>query len=260
MRKCPTCQTTYTDESLKFCLTDGAALYVPQTEESTQVFNQPIQTHQPIQIPIAQETMQSQFQPNTQSFQPQQKSGGNGVLYGIIGGLIVLLLLGIIGIAGWFLIGSRKNDSVATVTNTNTSPTATATTTPTTTPSENVSSTPDETANLKQKVNDLQKQLNQQKQQTGKNNVPITGDAPPVSTPQKSNEIYARANSPSDGFLALRTGPSAVEGERIMKIPHGATIRVYSCLKPAPGKTGRWCRVDYNGNSGWAFDGYMIYQ
>jgi hypothetical protein len=258
MRKCPTCQATYTDESLKFCLTDGSALYIPNTEEATQVFNQPIQTHQPIQIPIAQQTMQSQFQPNTQSFQPQtQKSSGNGFLYAIIGGLIVILLLGIVGVAGWFLLGSQKNNSVATVTNTNT-----ATATPITTPTESIPTTPtpDETANLKQKVNDLQKQLNQQKQQTGKNNVPITGDESTVSTPPKSNETFAKANSPSDGFLALRTGPSATEGERILKIPHGATIKVLSCLKRAAGKNGRWCRVDYNGNFGWAFDAFMIYQ
>jgi uncharacterized protein YraI len=44
-----------------------------------------------------------------------------------------------------------------------------------------------------------------------------------------------------------------------MKIPHGDTLKVLSCLKPAPGKKGRWCRVDYNGNLGWAFDGFMTY-
>ena len=26
MKRCPTCQSTYTDDSLTFCLTDGAAL------------------------------------------------------------------------------------------------------------------------------------------------------------------------------------------------------------------------------------------
>ncbi len=252
MKKCPTCQSVYTDTSLKFCLNDGATLIIPQTEEATQSFNQPIHTNQPIQIPIANQTVETQFR---QTVQPiEQKSGGKGLIFALVGGLAFLLILGVAGVVGWFLMNSKKDDSVAVVNNKNASPTATAT--PVTT--NLATPTPDETASLKQKIADLEKKMQQQKQ-TGKDNVPIITDNSSTAPP-KPSVVTAKAHSPGDGFLALRTGPSAETGDRILEIPHGSTIKVLSCLKPAAGKKGRWCKVDYNGNLGWAFDGFMIYQ
>ncbi|MCU0239482.1 MAG: hypothetical protein MUC29_08575 [Pyrinomonadaceae bacterium] len=253
MRKCPTCQAVYNDDSLKFCLNDGATLFTPQTEESTQVYNQPINTNQPINIPIAQQTIETQFRPMAQNVE-QKSGGGKGLIFALVGGLAVLFILGAVGIVGWFLINSKQDDTVATVTNKNTSPTATAT------PNVNATSTPDETANLKQKLSELEKknQQLQKQQQSGRDSVPITADNSTTATP-KPSVVTAKANSPGDGFLALRSAPSAETGDRINKIPHGDTLKDLSCLKPAQGKKGRWCRVDNNGNLGWAFDGFMTY-
>ncbi|HKX83988.1 MAG TPA: hypothetical protein VJL58_07210, partial [Pyrinomonadaceae bacterium] len=37
MKQCPTCRTTYTDESLHFCLADGSTLVVLHGDEATLV-------------------------------------------------------------------------------------------------------------------------------------------------------------------------------------------------------------------------------
>jgi uncharacterized protein YraI len=56
--------------------------------------------------------------------------------------------------------------------------------------------------------------------------------------------------------------PNTETGTRLAKIPHGAVFTVLSCPKPTnPGKIrGTWCRVNYEGVEGWAFDAYMIFE
>ena len=159
--------------------------------------------------------------------------------------LLLFVVLGSAGVIGWLLL----RDKEPIITNAQPSPTITNSLTK--------SPTPDEAAILKEKIANLEKKVQEQKTSTP--SIPTISNSTVSQTPQ-SNRITARANSPGDGFLALRTGPSAETGERIMKIPHGATITVLSCLPKASGKKGRWCRVEYNGNIGWAFDSYMIYQ
>jgi hypothetical protein len=65
---------------------------------------------------------------------------------------------------------------------------------------------------------------------------------------------------PDDGFLSLRTEPSISRGQRITKMSGGSDIRVLEC-QPLPemveGKWGRWCRVRYDGQQGWAFSAYF---
>ena len=71
----------------------------------------------------------------------------------------------------------------------------------------------------------------------------------------------ARVDSPGDGFLALRKLPHSEIGERIAKIPHGATVEVGVCgpvVRPV-NRAGRWCQASYNGQTGWVFDAYLVY-
>ena len=117
--------------------------------------------------------------------------------------------------------------------------------------------TPDpETTRLNQKVEDLEKQLQDQAKQK---NAPVVNPTVPVI---KTRRGVPWANSPRDGFLALRSEPSANGGYRIAQIPHGSNITVHGCqdfTQTVSGRRGRWCRVSYGGSTGWAFDGWISY-
>lgn len=100
------------------------------------------------------------------------------------------------------------------------------------------------------------------------NRVPVTEQPsqPPVaqtgqqggSGAKGSQQQYpnvARVHTPGDGFLALRSEPSAQEGFRLNKIPHGTSVTLESC---APSNIRyHWCRTTYQGQSGWVFDRYL---
>jgi hypothetical protein len=252
MKQCPVCKTNYADDTQMFCLNDGAGLNAIQNDEATVIFSpvtNQINDQLRINIPPASDP--------TVFARPQvvaEKKGGKGLL---IGGLLALVLLGIAstaGIGGFFYLKSLNSNSNVLVANnspkpnTNVAPNVTSNSTP------NTSTTPDETAAMKQKLANLEKQLKDQKNQKG--SVPTLPNSP---TTPKTSATVARANSPNDGFLALRTEPSTVTGDRILQIPHGAEVKVLGCQAAVKGKKGRWCRVDYNGNLGWANDGWMTY-
>jgi hypothetical protein len=107
---------------------------------------------------------------------------------------------------------------------------------------------------LEEKIEDLEEKIEDQKKQTpGKTIVKTV----PVKPPPKG---FVRVNSPRDGFLALRSQPSVNGGYRMVKIPHGTVISVYSCggLTTVGGRRGRWCRTVYEDNPGWVFDAYLV--
>ncbi len=242
MKQCPVCKTTYPDDSLQFCLEDGTTLFAIADEEQTQIISAP---HNPIRVNIAQDTSQTVGAPQTNppQSQPQtEKKGGMGIIIGLLVALLALVVLGSAGVIGWLMLKDNGKPEVVSnkTPNSNTTPA---------TPNVTNSQTPDETA---KKIANLEKQIQEQK--NAKNKVPTISNTTPPST-----KVTARVNSPGDGFLALRTEPSAETGDRILQIPHGSTVTVIACLPRAGGKKGRWCRVDYSGNVGWAFDGFLIY-
>ena len=87
-----------------------------------------------------------------------------------------------------------------------------------------------------------------------------TSPSAPAPTPASTSPV-AYANSPGDGFVALRSDPSVRSGRRITRIPHGASMDLHGCQQStsAVGSTqGHWCEVSYGGQYGWAFDAYLI--
>jgi hypothetical protein len=114
-------------------------------------------------------------------------------------------------------------------------------------------STPDETnEKLLEKLEELEKKIDDQQKQAKSTPPPTV-----IRTPTR-----AWVNSPGDGFLALRSEPSADIGYRMLQIPHGAEVRVLSCQSRSTrigGRNGRWCRLTYDGTTGWAFDAWLIY-
>ena len=89
-----------------------------------------------------------------------------------------------------------------------------------------------------------------------------TAASPPPDTrltePTRSVEEQkmAQVNAPGDGFLALRSEPSASKGSRLAKIPHGTVLTLGECVG-APGQD-HWCRTAFRGQSGWVFERYLI--
>lgn len=113
----------------------------------------------------------------------------------------------------------------------------------------------DDKDELRDQIANLERQINEQKKAKQPANIPL-------SMPRQSTTTTtARGNSPSDGFLALRSLPSSELGARILKIPHGATVTIGACgpvVRPVS-RSGRWCQASYNGSSGWVFDAFLLY-
>lgn len=248
--------TTYTDVTLSYCLADGNTLNVLGGAEEATVVRQGGASreeetlvsgrgaHLRVEIPQGTPTTPPQvFHPV-----PAAPSGGSG---GLLKVLVIVLALGLFVLlalaAGGFWIYSRGTTEVAANVNTNTNKDI-KTPTPSATPVN-------ETDELRDQIANLEKLLNEQKKNDKGANIPLTLPNQPTTTTQ------ARVNSPGDGFLALRTFPNSDAGDRILQIPHGATVSIGACLNTTRigNRSGRWCRASYNGYSGWVFDGWLNY-
>ena len=85
---------------------------------------------------------------------------------------------------------------------------------------------------------------------------------PPGFPDVNNGRPTAHVNSPGDGFLALREEPDAENGNRLAKIPHDAVVFLENCEKDKTtiaGRTGRWCMVTYQDETGWVFDAWLTY-
>jgi hypothetical protein len=169
------------------------------------------------------------------------KKGISPLIIAALIGLLLLFAVGFIGVIGYFSLKPASNENAAV------SPTPAIKTTQS-------PASDDETAELKEKLANLEKQVKDQKNQK---NLP---SVEPYSPP-KTSANTARVNSPRDGFLALRSDPSSEIGYRITQIPHGAIININGCQGYSyVGKTrGRWCQANYNGYGGWVFDAFLIF-
>lgn len=237
MKLCPNCKTTYSDDTLRFCLTDGTSLIptsgAEKTVEMSGGTNQmrlPMQSVPTMVSPVRTETARRGINP-----------------WFIFLPIFALLSLVVIALLGYILL----KPETPIVSN---SATPTPTALPTTTP------TPDkETAALKEELESLKKQIEDQKNPSKNDST-----ARPFPTQNAPAPVVqtARVNSPNDGFLALRSIPDT-SGIMLAKITHGTYIEIIGCQKNAtqkPGKRrGRWCRTDFNGQSGWVFDAFLSY-
>ena len=237
MKQCPACKTTYTDETLRFCLADGATLMDLGGEQPTVV--RPGAA--PMRVDIPQETQAFPAAPTVPQTYAGAPNGSSGNGMKILLAVVVLGVLAIAGLGIGALIYSRSGGKEVAV-NTNKS-NATPSTSPTTSPTSNQNDERD------LRIANLEKQLKEQKN---------ANRAANTTTPPASGTT-ARVNSPGDGFLALRSLPSSSAGQRILQIPHGATVSVGGCLGGARAGSGRWCRASYNGYSGWVYDSYLIF-
>lgn len=92
---------------------------------------------------------------------------------------------------------------------------------------------------------------------------PLIKEIPKI-LPANADTGYAIVNSPSDGFLSLRSHPSITQGQRLAKIPHKGDVSVFHCPDELEdvidGVSGSWCVVEHNGIRGFVFDAYLDHQ
>ena len=230
MKQCPVCRTTYTDESLRFCLSDGAALVDAQSASASSRG-----TEETVTIPTVGRPMQVDIPASSPRYQPAPPPSSSGIVYKIIIGLLAAGLLVVILAAVVLFLFLRpvptdsvtKNDAKA------------ATPAPSPTKDEK-----DELiANLKRKLEEDDRRITTE------------------PNAQQSSIRTGRVNSPRDGFLAVRSEASAASGYRVTTIPDGTIIALGGCSSQTrvDGKNGRWCRTNFRGFDGWVFDGFIVY-
>ncbi|MDM7922666.1 MAG: hypothetical protein QUS14_10240 [Pyrinomonadaceae bacterium] len=229
MKHCPQCGTSYTDESLRFCLADGSAL-VPATEEPTLVSRRPPQT----EANFAPPTTPSFSQP------PKRSRTGLKILIGVlIAGFLGIVLIAAAG--AFFFISSSRVEPVQPAN-------------PSEPSTPKAPSTADtDRAKLEKEIADLKRKLEEQK------DVPQNPEES-ATDPDVSIFETATVNSPGDGFLALRNLPNSDIGDRIAKIPHGDTVEILACNPAAEsidGRSGKWCLVTWQEQAGWVFDAWL---
>lgn len=240
MKQCPTCRTTYTDETLRYCLADGGVLFDAGTEVDTASrhgVRVDVQAPSYPTIPVASE----------------KRTGKGSSVLKIVAAVLILGFLGLLGLGAagaFFYMNSGKTNAALA------SPTPTTTQVPKPSPSASASwsPTPDsDEERLEKELADLQRQLEE------------VLKPEPTKTPSRTESDgspTARVNSPSDGFLALRSEPDAETGERLAQIPHGSTVTLENCEKEKVrigSRTGRWCMVTYRSQTGWVFDAFLQY-
>ncbi|MEO7674881.1 MAG: hypothetical protein ABIU09_12490 [Pyrinomonadaceae bacterium] len=239
MKQCPACKTTYTDDSLSFCLADGTALLSTNDDQPTLV---KAVSSNPLRVDIAS-TAATRDAVRDNAPIPESSSGTwiKIVLGVLILGVLAIGVVGLIGAAFYYKAAVREDDPVAKG--------STPTPTPIATP------TPDaEKEKLRDELANIQKKLDERKT--------TNADTRPAATPNQTLGISVTANSPSDGFLALRSGPSSEAGTRVVKIPHGSRLQIGACgdyITTKQNNYGRWCRASYSGYAGWVFDKFVVY-
>jgi hypothetical protein len=230
MKQCSTCRTTYTDDSLRFCLADGGTLVSIPDEEATLVSPK----NDPFRVDI--ETSARRTEPVT-----QESSKPSTTKIVLVIGLFGVLIVGaaIVAAALIYVNKDKRAENVL--------PTPTV---------ANASPTPDaEKQKLQDQLANIQRQLDEKK--SADKNTPATPATPKTDT---TGFVTARVNSPGDGFLALRDKPHAGFGNRLAKIPHGATVTIENCgplQQRLGGRIGRWCMVTWNNQTGYVFDAFL---
>src|SRR5258708_16953728 len=111
MKRCPNCNRKYKDDTLKFCLEDGATLSVAARNADPPA-TEIMPRGGPTLKPAASPTIPSY--PNPGDFRPSQSDARatNPILTaGVIA--IVLLLVALVGIAAYFVIKQTSGDNSA---------------------------------------------------------------------------------------------------------------------------------------------------
>jgi hypothetical protein len=230
MKQCPKCRSTYTDDGLRFCLTDGTRLTDVPDENETQVAGR------------GATVRVDALEGNTVDAKSPRSAASKVILIGGLAGLLLIVVIGLIGVLAYYGLRNTTKTTENKVDNKNVASNPIAVPTP-----------DSEKQRLQDELANIQKRLSQDEKNSNR----------PVSqpTPNAPDVVSARVNSPNDGFLALRSRPD-VAGELVVKIPHGDTVTIENCNRRKViigGRAGRWCLISWGGYQGYVFDAWLIY-
>lgn len=127
MKYCPTCQTRYTDETLRFCLQDGSPLAeivdsgsnmptVAFDSEETIMSSRRVEPLR-VELPGLERRTQLPAQDKIPVAPPVRTKKSNTAFIVLLTALVTLLLLGGGAIGTWLFMKNRKTDVAATVNN-----------------------------------------------------------------------------------------------------------------------------------------------
>jgi len=122
MKTCPACKTQYSDDTLLYCLQDGATLIATSTDAATAVMRDigtsPGRAGNRVNVPLDDRTSDWQSQA-TQVLpaQPREKKGKTVVIAVAVTTIVLVLLFGVIGLA---FFAFWRNSQPAVVQNTST--------------------------------------------------------------------------------------------------------------------------------------------
>lgn len=253
MKQCPSCLTTYTDDTLSYCLADGTRLDAAADEQRTQLragspaFGDKtiaLDARDKLRIEIADQARSSPVPPSPSVVSPGNQASSMGGILKIAAVIAAILVVALFGLGGVGLLVYFSSGQAPVAANTKPSPVP--------------SSSPrraDDADESRDQIANLQRQLDEQKRTSSNRGVPL-------SIPKTADSTsIAKANSPNDGFLALRSLPNSEIGDRIAKIPHGSSVAIGGCgpVVKKGSRSGRWCQARYGGMSGWVFDAYLSY-
>lgn len=238
MKRCPACSAVYHDPELNFCLNDGARL-----ETRPAFANESDETVLMDQGGgMAASQLSTQFQIAGSNAPEQKKRTSAAVNFlAILGiaGIFFLILAGAGAAAFFYFDGmSMVRDGRPRIEPPRPKPPPVEKKGP--------------QRSLDEQLADLEKKIEEQKIDPGTEDLDLPVD---LMDPRP-----ATVNSPKDGFLALRSLPSAEIGQRIAKIPHGEAITIGLCVDTGKvgGKAGSWCMTRYGEKTGWVFDAFLI--
>jgi len=237
MKQCPQCRNTYTDDTLKFCLADGAVLERIDEQETA--------VRQGMRVDIED----TRAAPAATQFQQRPKSGGTAIKIVIAVLVLGFLALVVVGVGGaLYFMNTGSGQAIVQTTPTQT---------PAPRPTASASSAPDpDQERLEKELANVMKQLEEGMNSNTNNSAPTPG-----KNDVSDGHPTARVNSPGDGFLAMREEPDT-DSSMLMRIPHGSTVFLENCEKQktsVAGRSGRWCMVTYGDETGWVFDAWLIY-
>ena len=269
MKQCPNCRTTYTDDTLSFCLSDGTPLQMaggtPQTSDPTVVLERPgseptVVLERPGSEPTVVMSHPTADRPSQAApAPPAAKSGGMAkwiVAASLLG--VALLLLGA-GIIGFLYYNSSRTDGTVVA---NAAPNArpSRSLAPDRSPDTVAQPNSNSASNTDTTQDDFEKALANLNKALG--NIKTDSDSNSSDVPDLSGPFKGKVTSPKDGFLALRNMPSTKIGKVLVKIPNGAIVDVTVCgaRSTEDGRSGRWCLAEYGGEAGWIFDAWLVRQ
>ena len=115
MKRCPTCQSTYADVSLTFCLTDGATLVdTAFNQQATLPYSSPHVSNEPrLAVPEVNAPLHGNWNPPAWTPNPHAVAAvrPRNSMPWVVGGIAVLVLSALIGV--WLAIASRNSSGEA---------------------------------------------------------------------------------------------------------------------------------------------------